>query len=550
MAITTDADFLNAVKFAKAIALSQAKRELTPNLVLAGFFVMLTRNGTELTDKSLAIRTPALKDACARIDIPTELPLTEAVESRLPLSNALRRLLQDADLSVSQFLDRLLESALPDDSDGALFDLIMVKASAWSRRHQEGMMTAEVLAAAAFFAFKDGAFVDHPAIGTHIALASENLSQLIQQEAWEQHEFIGDDGPPLTLEAAQLERIDTLEVPRVFAIIDLGSTTGARIAAQRSTAYHEAGHAVASVMLRPQVPITQVSIIGISGAEGRTAFDWNSSYISGPSNRGHFKELLQILLAGGIAEQLQYGDDHLDEGALSDIQRATSVAWNWVAKYGLDEGFGPLSLSAIVDEPGYAAGYLSNEAQRVVQSLLKTAREETRSLLQGNWHYVESLAALLLERKALGTHEVIEAFIDQGIVDWPGVRKVFSKAIDRPVRFADAPGVCQTMEGPVRYNAGDALVTGSHDEEWPISIDKFQATYTPVGDVQLGVAGIYRKESRSGLAIQLSAPRSVILSDGRGVLRGRKGDWVIDYGGGDLSLVAQELFKTYYEISL
>ena len=145
MALTTDTDFLNAVKFAKAIALSQAKRELTPNLVLAGFLVMLTRNGTELADKSLTIRTPALKDACARINIPTELALTEAVETRLPLSHTLRRLLQNADLSVSQFLDQLLESALPDDSDGALFDMIMVKASAWSRRHQEAPITVELL---------------------------------------------------------------------------------------------------------------------------------------------------------------------------------------------------------------------------------------------------------------------------------------------------------------------------------------------------------------------------------------------------------------------
>ncbi len=102
----------------------------------------------------------------------------------------------------------------------------------------------------------------------------------------------------------------------------------------------------------------------------------------------------------------------------------------------------------------------------------------------------------------------------------------------------------------MRYTAGDALLTGSHAEEWPISVDKFQATYTPVGDVQPGGVGIYRKESRSGLAIQLSAPRSVILSDSRGVLRGRTGDWVVDNGGGDLSLVAQELFETYYETSV
>lgn len=101
----------------------------------------------------------------------------------------------------------------------------------------------------------------------------------------------------------------------------------------------------------------------------------------------------------------------------------------------------------------------------------------------------------------------------------------------------------------MRYNAGNALVTSSHAEEWPISIDKFQATYTPVGDVQPDVVGIFRKESRSGRATQLSAPRSVKLSDGRGVLRGHTGDWVVDYGGGDLSLVAQELFETYYETS-
>ena len=547
MSLTTHPDFITAVKVAKAIALSTSKRELTPYLLLAGFFTILDRK-MDLTESALRLREAALRDACVRLEIPAELPLEKAAEIRFPLSNRLRQLVKESSTTVESLVDQLLESSKPDEADDTLFELVRAKASAHSRRCGASALSADALSAAALFAFRDGVFIEHPAVAAHIALAASNIEYVIDLNKWGSDSFIDDRGPAVGIEGSLIEKLDEFDIAKIFAVIDLGALSGERLARQRSTAFHEAGHAVVSFMLRPQVPITQVSVVGASGSEGRTGFDANSPYVTGPVSRRHFREYLQILLAGGIAEQIKFGDDFLDEGALSDIERASVAAWDWVAKYGLDDSFGPISLPALVEQPGYAAGFLSNEAQRLVQQVLKTGREDAKNLLKGNWHHVESLAGLLMERKTLNTQEVVEALIDKGIAAWPGTQKVRSKSMDREVRFAESSGVCQTMEGPVRYVAGDAVVTGSQSEEWPISRAKFEQAYQPIGTTTIGSAGTYRKTPRDGIAIQLTAPRSVVLNDGRGVLQGRAGDWVIDYGGGDLSLVSASLFGLYYEI--
>jgi len=482
------------------------------------------------------------------LSFPVELDIEKSSEIRLPLSNRLRHLTKDPNIKLQSFVDKLLENALPDENTEQLFALIHKRASAHSRRYGNMTLTADVLSAATLFAFRDGMFVDYPAVSTHIAAAAHHIERVIELNKWRPDDFVEDNGSLVSLEPSLIEKIDESFTSNVFSIVSFGAAAGAQISQQQTTAFHEAGHAVASFMLQPQIPITQVSIIMTQQYAGVMRTDVNSPDFDVPQSRKFLFAQLQVCLAGGIAERIRFGEDLCNSGAQSDLANASRLAWVWVAHYGLDDGFGPISLPVLAEQPGYVGGFLSDEAQRTVQQLLKACQAETRELLKANWQYVESLANSLLKQKTLGTREVIEAMIDKGIAAWPGTKKVRSKSVDREVRFADTAGVCQTLEGPVRFSAGDALVTGSQSEEWPIPRTKFDHTYQPSGKTELGSAGLYRKTPRDGIAIQLLAPRSIVLSNGRGVLQGQAGDWVIDYGEGDLSLVSRDLFSAYYDI--
>jgi hypothetical protein len=105
-----------------------------------------------------------------------------------------------------------------------------------------------------------------------------------------------------------------------------------------------------------------------------------------------------------------------------------------------------------------------------------------------------------------------------------------------------------SREGPVQYAVGDVLVTGADGETWPIPRDVFESGYEPVAPLVMGEDGAYIKRGRSALALQLNEARKIVMSRGRGVLAGEAGDWIVDYGGGDLAVVSSELFLRYYEL--
>jgi len=69
MSLMTHPDFIMAVKIAKAIALASSQHELTPNLVIAGFFTMLARK-MEVSEKFLWSREQSLRDACVTCHFP------------------------------------------------------------------------------------------------------------------------------------------------------------------------------------------------------------------------------------------------------------------------------------------------------------------------------------------------------------------------------------------------------------------------------------------------------------------------------------------------
>jgi hypothetical protein len=122
------------------------------------------------------------------------------------------------------------------------------------------------------------------------------------------------------------------------------------------------------------------------------------------------------------------------------------------------------------------------------------------------------------------------------------------REIEMQVEFAIADGTLMTREGPVIYAAGDALLTGSEDERWPVPRQRFDETYEPIAPLRPGKPGAYRKRPQVVWAKPMRETFTVELGDGRGTLRGNAGDWLLQYAPGDLSVVSTTVFAKTYEL--
>lgn len=116
------------------------------------------------------------------------------------------------------------------------------------------------------------------------------------------------------------------------------------------------------------------------------------------------------------------------------------------------------------------------------------------------------------------------------------------------VRFATHEGVCQTLEGPVAYQPGAALITGSEGEQWPVEAETFFATYAPASTVSRGEDGLYVRLPQRLMARQLTAPLDIVLAEDRGILHGRAGDWLVERSSGSRAIVAADIFPKTYRI--
>ncbi|TIC80284.1 PGDYG domain-containing protein [Crenobacter intestini] len=115
------------------------------------------------------------------------------------------------------------------------------------------------------------------------------------------------------------------------------------------------------------------------------------------------------------------------------------------------------------------------------------------------------------------------------------------------VEFAKTHGQIQTMEGIVAYQKGDALLTGSKGERWPIVRQRFEETYIPVdASMAMGMPGLYLKKPLTVEAVQADRTVQIELSEGRGVLHARPGDWIISTESGDCWVVAEDIFADSY----
>ncbi len=107
-----------------------------------------------------------------------------------------------------------------------------------------------------------------------------------------------------------------------------------------ATAYHESGHAIVNLIEPGNDPLHKVTIIPRGRALGvtmslpeRDKLSYSKEWCTGK---------IAMAFGGRVAEQIIYGKDHLNTGAASDIQQATSIARRMVTEWGMSEKLGPL----------------------------------------------------------------------------------------------------------------------------------------------------------------------------------------------------------------
>ncbi|MFI3313434.1 MAG: ATP-dependent zinc metalloprotease FtsH, partial [Eubacteriales bacterium] len=170
---------------------------------------------------------------------------------------------------------------------------------------------------------------------------------------------------------------------------------------RRLTAIHEAGHAVVMHRLATADPVHQITIIPRGGAGGMTISlpTEDKSFAS----RNEMYEDIVAFLGGRVAEQLHLDD--ISTGASNDLQRATALARDMVAKYGMSDALGAVSY----DEGGEIfvgnnyekqVGYsqrVAGEIDHEVTILMKKAYEHCTKIIEEHHDKLEQVAAYLLE---------------------------------------------------------------------------------------------------------------------------------------------------------
>lgn len=231
--------------------------------------------------------------------------------------------------------------------------------------------------------------------------------------------FTGADLENLLNEAAllaarkDLKAITMTEVEEATIKVVVGAEKKSRVmsdAEKKLTAYHEAGHAIATYFCPTQDPVHQISIIprGMAGGFTMSLPSEDKSYRS----KKEMKEDIVVLLGGRVAEALIIGD--ISTGASNDIERATKLAFAMVAQYGMSDTLGPIAYSTddsnvfLGKELGHSKNYSESTAAKIdkeVSDIITTGYNKTEEILKNNIGRLHEVAKFLISNEKMSGDE-------------------------------------------------------------------------------------------------------------------------------------------------
>lgn len=180
---------------------------------------------------------------------------------------------------------------------------------------------------------------------------------------------------------------------------------------RKSTAYHEAGHALIAWLLPELDPLHKVTIVPRGRALGVTQLLPNEERF----NYGEKKlnSQLAMMLGGRAAEKLIF--DEFSAGAEDDLKKATSIARRMVAHWGMSEKIGPVAfrqgeehpfLGKEIHEHREFSEETAREIDIEVQRILQEAANRATDILESNREKLDSITKALLEEETLGSDDV------------------------------------------------------------------------------------------------------------------------------------------------
>ena len=205
----------------------------------------------------------------------------------------------------------------------------------------------------------------------------------------------------------KVEQQDFLDaVDRIIGGLERKSNTILTPAEKRTTAYHEAGHALVGWLLPYADPVFKVSIIPRGKALGLT---WSL-----PEERKNWRKSVMLdkmcmLLGGRVAEEIINGEP--SSGALNDLERMTGMAYGMVQYLGMSEKVGTLSFYDSSGSKGYnlVKPYSEKTAELMdqeVKAIVDDVHRRTRKIIDDHKDEFMQLGALLLEKEVIFAEDI------------------------------------------------------------------------------------------------------------------------------------------------
>jgi len=219
---------------------------------------------------------------------------------------------------------------------------------------------------------------------------------------------------------------------------------------RKTTAYHEAGHALVAWLTPGSEPVDKVTIIPRGRALGIT------SYLPREERHSRSKEDLERWLTsamgGRAAEQIVFG--HLTTGAANDLESATALARRMVCELGMSDNLGPLTFGK-KEEMVFLGREIASHKD-YSESTAVLIDQEVRNIIERNY----SRAVSLLKDNQDKLHLLAKSLLEREVLDGDEMDRVLRGEKLEPLRPANEPEVPEaaaTSQGPAKDTEGEKL---------------------------------------------------------------------------------------------
>ena len=218
---------------------------------------------------------------------------------------------------------------------------------------------------------------------------------------------------------------------------------------KRIIAYHEVGHALVAARQKNAQPVSKITIVPhTQGALGYTLhLPEEEKFLM---SRDDILAEIRTLLAGRSSEEVVCNT--MTSGAANDIERATEMARNLVARFGMCEEFDMMALGSVQSQ--YLDGSYSMTcaqetyaaADRETIKILRQCHKEAKEILVENRDLLDKIAAYLLKKETITDQEMMAIIEgrDPETVDNYGATKEPDQKLFRP-------SVPDVIEAPAKH---------------------------------------------------------------------------------------------------